>query len=186
MAMRLPVESELVTANDLVGIRLPGKSTELVRGALIVREPPSTEHGRVQANLAFFLTKHVREHQLGIVFGQDTGFKIFSNPDTVRGPDVAFLRRERAVDLPRRGYAAIVPDLVAEILSPDDRPGEYFAKVGDWLEAGATVVWVIDPQRTQALVCRQDGSLTIIGSDGRLDGETILPGFFCTLADVLG
>ena len=119
------------------------------------------------------------------MFGQDSGFKIFSNPDTVRGPDVAYVRQERAVGLPRRGYAAVVPDLVAEILSPDDRPGEYFAKVGDWLEAGATVVWVIDPQRAQALVCREDGSLTIIGSDGRLDGEAVLPGFSCALADVL-
>ena len=38
----------LVTANDLLTLEKSGKSTELVRGKLIVREPPSTYHGRVQ------------------------------------------------------------------------------------------------------------------------------------------
>ena len=183
--MPAPFDSTLLTAEDLDQIRLPDKSTELVHGRLVVREPPSTEHGRIQANLAYFITDHVRRNQLGLVFGQDTGFRIASDPDTVRGADVAFVSRDRDAEIPRRGYAALAPDFVAEILSPDDRPGEYLAKVAQWLDAGTRLVWAIDPQRAEARVHRADGSLTIVAQDALLDGEAVLPGFSCRLSEVL-
>ena len=79
----------------------------------------------------------------------------------------------------------MAPDFVAEILSPEDRPGEYLAKVAQWLDAGTMLVWVIDPQRAEAHVHRSGGGLTIVGVDGELNGEAVLPGFSCPLADVL-
>src|SRR5688500_8718951 len=77
----------LVTANDLLTMEGSGKSTELVRGELIVREPPSTYHGRVQASLNVLVGSYVRAHALGAVFGQDTGFKIASAGTRSRGGD---------------------------------------------------------------------------------------------------
>jgi Uma2 family endonuclease len=167
----------LVTANDLLMLEASGKSTELVRGKLIVREPPSTYHGRVQGILHVLVGSYVRAHALGAVFGQDTGFHIASDPDTVRAPDLAFVDRTRVAQIPRRGYAALAPDLAAEILSPDDRPGEVLAKVGDWLEAGVRLVWVIDPDRGVASVYRADGSVMTVSSDADVGGEAVLPGF---------
>jgi Uma2 family endonuclease len=120
-----------------------------------------------------------------VVFGQDTGFKIQSNPDTVRGPDLAFLAGERATRIPDRGFAALAPDLIAEVLSPGDRPGETLAKVAEFLEAGTRLVWVIDPDRRQAHVYRADGTVAIVAAGGSLDGEEILPGFRCPLSEVL-
>jgi len=175
---------ELVTANDLLTLETAGKSTELVRGRLIVREPPSTYHGRVQSILNVLVGSYVRAHALGAVFGQDTGFKIASDPDTVRAPDLAFVDRARVAQIARRGYAALAPDLVAEILSPDDRPGEVLAKVGDWLEAGVRLVWVIDPDRRVATVYRDDGSVMTVSSDAAVDGEAVLPGFSFRLAEL--
>ena len=93
MTMLAFSESPLLTAEELERVRLPHERTELVRGRLLVREPPSTEHGRIQANLAYLVTHHVRQNGLGAVFGQDTGFRIESSPDTVRGPDLAFVRQ---------------------------------------------------------------------------------------------
>lgn len=174
----------LMTAEELLRLDLPGKSTELVRGRLVVREPPSTYHGRVQSNLHFRVAAFVHAHDLGAVCGQDTGFRIASDPDTVRAPDLAFVKRERVSLIPRRGYAALCPDLVAEILSPGDRPGEALTKVGEWLAAGAEMVWVIDPERKVAHVYRSDGSITTVASDGHLDGSHLLPGFTCTLDDL--
>ena len=175
---------ELVTANDLLMMEGSGKSTELVRGELIVREPPSTYHGRVQASLNVLVGSYVRAHTLGAVFGQDTGFKIASDPDTVRAPDLAFVDRTRVTQIPRRGYAALAPELVAEILSPDDRPGEVLAKVGDWLEAGVRLVWVIDPERRVASVYRDDGSVMTVSSDADVDGEAVLPGLSLRLSEL--
>ena len=177
--------SSLVTAEELERISIPGKVTELIRGRLVVREPPGTWHGAISAKLTYLLADFVYRQGLGIVFGQDTGFKIGSDPDTVRGPDVAFVARERVGVIRERGYAELAPDLLAEVLSPDDRPGEVLAKVADWLAAGTTIVWVVDPQRREARVYRQDGSLSVLGSDDALEGENVLPGFTCLLKDVL-
>jgi Uma2 family endonuclease len=51
------------------------------------------------------------------------------------------------------------------------------AKVGDWLEGGARLVWVIDPERRVAPVYRQDGTETHLAETDTLDGEDVLPGF---------
>jgi Uma2 family endonuclease len=181
----MPAESvTLMTADELLELHLPDKSTELVRGQLIVREPPSSYHGELAAKLAVLVGSFVYAHELGSVFAQDTGFKIASNPDTVRAPDLAYVSRARSSAVGRRGYAAIAPDLVIEILSPGDRPGEVLAKVADWIDAGVRLVWVIDPHRAEAHVHRTDGSLEIVDADGALDGEDVLPGFTCELAKV--
>lgn len=175
---------EPMTAEQLLTLDLPNKSTELVQGRLIVREPPSTYHGLVQSRLNILVGSYVMKHQLGAVFGQDTGFKIASDPDTVRAPDLAFVTRERVALIGTRGYSSLAPDFAAEILSPDDRPGEVLAKVGEWLEAGVRLVWVIDPDRRVASAYRSDGTVRSVPSDGSLDGENVMPGFRCHLSEV--
>lgn len=174
----------MMTASELLLLDLPGKSTELVRGRLIVREPPGTYHGRVQSKLNVRVGVFVDAHKLGAVFGQDTGFQIASDPDTVHAPDLAFVSRERVALIAPRGYAALAPDLVAEIFSHDDRPGEVTTKIGEWLGAGVRIVWVIDPERRTAHAHRADGSIAVIPRDGALEGEQLLPGFVCPLAEL--
>lgn len=176
--------NRIMTADELLTLELPGKSTELVRGKLVVREPPSTYHGRVQSTLNVLVGSYVRAQELGAVFGQDTGFRIASDPDTVRAPDLAFVRQDRVGQIGQRGYAALAPDLVAEILSPDDRPGEVLTKVGEWLDAGVLLVWVIDPDRKAAYVYRPDGSVTTVAAGGDLDGENVVHGFSCRLTEL--
>ena len=175
----------LTTAAELARLSVPGKSFELVRGRLIVREPPGGWHGRVAAKLAIRVGVHVERYALGEIFGQDTGFRIRSDPDTVLAPDLAFVAADRAAQIPRRGYPELAPDLVAEILAPDDRPGELLAKVADWLDVGTRIVWVIDPQRFEARVHRQDGSLSLIDRESSLEGDDLLPGFTCPLREIL-
>ncbi|HTL96584.1 MAG TPA: Uma2 family endonuclease [Gemmatimonadaceae bacterium] len=172
-----------MTAEELEHVSYPDKVTELVRGQLVVHEPPGARHGSISSRLTYFLGDFVYRHGLGRVFAQDTGFHIESNPDTVRAPDVAFLAQERDGAIHDRGYARIAPDLVAEVLSPDDRPGEVRAKVADWLAAGVRLVWVIDPQRRAADVYRADRSVS--SGATRLDGEDVLPGFTCSVDDLL-
>jgi len=103
----------------------------------------------------------------------------------VRAPDVAFIARERLPDPQARGFPALGPDLVVEVLSPDDRPGETLAKVGDWLEGGTRLVWVIDPEQRVARVYRRDGTETHLGETGTLDGEDVLPGLSFGLTSIL-
>ncbi len=174
-----------MTAEELLQTSIPDKRVELVRGVLLVREPAGYRHGRVSMNLAFLLSKHVEGTAAGQVVSGDTGFKLTSDPDTVRAPDVAFIARERLPDPQARGFPALGPDLVVEVLSPDDRPGETLAKVGDWLEGGTRLVWVIDPDQRVARVYRRDGTETHLAETSTLDGEDVLPGFSCSLNSIL-
>ena len=184
--MAEPLASDgVLSANELLQLSFPDRQVELVRGRLVVREPPGLRHGFVAARLARLLANHVADHDLGIVVASETGFRLSSDPDTVRAADAAFIRRDRVPDPLPYGYAALAPDLVAEVLSPGDRPGEVMNKVGDWLNAGCRLVWVIDPARRRALVYCADGSVSLLAEQDRLDGEDVLPGFSSALGDVL-
>src|SRR5207248_4392981 len=141
-----------MTAEELLNASIPNKRTELVRGVLVVREPPGGRHGSVTMNLGLRIGNYVERTGAGQVFAAETGFTVARGPDTVRAPDIAFVRRERLPDPDPRGFPDLAPDLVVEVLSPDDRPGAVLAKVADWLSAGTKLVWVIDPMRRVARV----------------------------------
>ena len=173
-----------ITADELMRLQPPDKQTELVRGRMIVREPPGCRHGDIAVNLTVVLSQFVRTHNLGRVWSE-TGYVLSSNPDTVRGPDVSFVRHERVPDPIPRGYARFAPDLAVEVLSPDDRPGEVLERVADYLNAGTHLVWVVDPDRRLVRVYGADGSVAEISESGALEGGDVLPGFRCTLEDVM-
>lgn len=178
----------LLTAEELLRLNLPNKRTELVRGVLVVREPAGYRHGNVAMRLGAAIQQHVEANGLGCVFAAETGFTIARHPDTVRAPDVAFIRRERLPHPhpPPRGFAELAPDLAVEVVSPDDRPAEVLEKVVDWLTAGTRLVWVVDPIRHTTRVYRADGSEALVGEKGILEGEDVLPGFSLELGAVIG
>jgi Uma2 family endonuclease len=127
---------------------------------------------------------HVEAHDLGRVYAAETGFTIESSPDTVRAPDVAFiaqhrLARSRAARLPRLGAR-----LAVEVLAHDDHPSETLEKIAQWLKAGVRLVWVVDSEKRTGRVYRADGSEALLGANETLDGEHVLPGFRCPLADL--
>jgi len=174
----------LMTADELLHVRIPDQRVELVRGTLVVREPPGYTHGRVTVNLAVRLAAHLENRGAPQVIVAKTGFTLARNPDTVRGPDLAVLRRDRVPVPEPHGFLELGPDLVVEVLSPGDRPGEVLAKVADWLSAGTKLVWVIDPERRLTRVYRADGSGLTVTADQALDGEDAVPGFSCPLAAI--
>ena len=182
----VPDMPALMTAEELLDSTAPNKRTELVRGRLVVHEPPGGRHGYVAASLSFRMNQHIEGTGAGAVFVGDVGFTLRRNPDTVRGPDVAFVRHDRLPQPIPNTYLEFAPDLVVEVLSHHDRPGDVLAKVGDWLDGGARLVWVIDAERRLARVYRLDGTESIITADGALDGEDVLPGFSCALTLFLG
>jgi Uma2 family endonuclease len=162
-----------------------GARLELVHGWL-VREPlPGPRHGRIAATLAGLLWRYAEAHGTGVVLTCDTGFLLHRSPDTVRGPDVALVSRARYEALDES--AALIPgapDLAVEVLSPTNRPGDAHAKVADYLAAGATLVWVVDPQREIVVSYRQLLSPEVLGGDDRLAAEDLLPGFAVPVREV--
>ena len=170
-----------LTAEELYYLHLPNKQTELVRGRLVVREPPGYRHGVVAGKIFRLIANHVNDHGLGVVVAAETGFKLSSNPDTVRAADAAFIGLHRIPDPTTDGYAALAPDLAVEVVSPNDGAGQIQAKVSDWLTGGSRLVWVIDPRRKKALIYRDDGSVDLLVDHDALSGDDVLPGFSCSL-----
>jgi Uma2 family endonuclease len=182
-----------MTAEELLSYEARHKRTELVGGRLVVREPASYQHGvvagRVFARLSAWLEQdrvaRGASEPLGDALAAETGFTLSRKPDTVRAPDVAYVRAERRPTI-TRGFPELAPDLAVEVLSPDDRPGEVLAKVGDWLKAGTELVWVIDPQRRHARHFAADGTVIILGEHDALDGAPVLPGLRVPLSGLWG
>jgi Uma2 family endonuclease len=179
------VQLRYMTSEELAEQPLDNKRTELVRGRLVVREPAKAEHGRIAAQMLIDIGIYLREHPIGTVYAAETGFTLARSPDTVRAPDVAYIRADRTPREPVIGFDEIAPDLVVEVLSPGDRARMVRTKVAHWLQAGTLLVWVIDPRKRCAQVFRADGSaITLTGAD-TLDGENVLPGFAVSVASIL-
>jgi Uma2 family endonuclease len=173
-----PIErSDLVTSEEFLRLPDDGIRYELQAGVLVWEPIPISRHARLQMRIGYFLEAFVEPRRLGFVFGEN-GYLLSTDPDTVRGPDVSFVRADRFdPEEAERGFFRGAPDLAVEILSPSNRPGEIHAKVADYLAAGARLVWVIDPERRIVTVYRTLLSPRRIGADGTLDGEDVLPGF---------
>ena len=138
--------TRLMTADELLKLPRGRFRYRLVKGELLTMSPAGSEHGAIVVNLSVLLGQHVKANKLGIVFGAETGFKIAENPDTVLAPDVAFISREHipASGIPKK-YWPGAPDLAVEVLSPGDTAREVEKRVGQWLAAGARLVWTVDP-----------------------------------------
>jgi Uma2 family endonuclease len=163
------------------------KSLELVEGAVIEMSRPGGEHGVVTMDVGYYVRHFVGENNLGFVT-VESGYVLFKNPtsgkDTVRGPDVGFVRLERAPDGLPEGYVPFPPDLAVEVVSPNDNIYDLDAKIAEYLRAGVSLVWVLYP-RKRALVHTPQGE-TLIPPHGALDGGDVLPGFSLPLAKVFG
>ena len=177
---------ELVTAEDLWQMSSRGDNYELVRGELIEMTPPGGIHGSTAVNLSSLLLSFVKEKKLGVVM-VETGYKLISNPDTVRGPDISFLS---AAKLPPGGlpdgYIDGAPDLAVEVVSPGDTASEVQDKVQDYLAYGTPLVWVVYPQQRTVMVHYADGTARTLRETDALSGETVIPDFSCRVGDIFG
>lgn len=168
--------------------RLPDDENrhELVRGH-IVREPNvGARHGRLVTRIAFLLETWVRDARTGLILTGDVGFLLTRHPDTVRAPDVAFVSHAR-YPVPDTEHAPFPgpPDLAVEVLSPSDRPGQVRAKVRDYLDAGAMLVWVVDPKEQVVHAFRTEpDSAEIFTLADTLTATDVLPGFAAPVAEI--
>jgi Uma2 family endonuclease len=144
-----PAASEpLLTAEEFARRPDPGYPEELKHGKVIAMPPPGARHGFVCARAAFLLQRFLEDHDLGRVFSNDAGVITERGPDSVRGPDIAFYSYAKLPKGPLPvGYPEVPPDLVFEVLSPDDRWPKVLAKVAEYLGAGVAVVGVLNPAR---------------------------------------
>src|SRR5262245_58272059 len=165
------VPAKRATEDDLRATPQDGRKYELVDGEIRV-SPTGRRHGRVCVNLVLALGNFVKAHALGELLDSSTGFRLPGG--SVRSPYASFIAAAR---LPSEAtsddFADVPPDLAVEVLSPSERPRHVLDKVGEYLEAGVRLVWVIDPRKAKAAVYRSMTDVKELHADDELDGEDV-------------
>lgn len=175
--------TRLVTAEDLERMPDDDWRYELVRGRLVRMSPAAARHGVVAMAIGALLHAHVKARNLGYV-GPEIGFKLESDPDTVRAPDMAFIRRDRVPARDAGGFHKGPPDLAVEVLSPDDRPSEIAEKVEEYLTCGTRAVVVIDPDERTVVVHRRLTPPLTLTADDTLDLDDVVAEFRCAVREI--
>ena len=142
--------------------------------------PAGNRHSIIAFRIGARLLTHVEARDLGEVTGADGGYWITRNPDTVRVPDVGFIRRERTVITD--GFFEGPPDVAIEVISPSDTYTEVDEKTQEWLRAGTRAVVVVNPRRNTVRVHRPDGTETALTD--ALAVEDVLPGWQMPFSEV--
>lgn len=181
-----------MTADELLALQDDdGWQHELVDGVLVRMPSPGYRHGRIVFRLAMALATYVTAHILGEVVAAETGFLLSrpGEPDTVLGPDIAFVRAEHVPSHNAPGiekYLRLAPDLVVEVASPDQYKPEMAAKAKIYLVAGVRLVWVVRPAARTVDVWRpgSDAPVATLTTDDALDGLDVVPGFIYPLTDL--
>ncbi len=182
----MSVEQKLMTAEDLwEKPEIPGKRFELVDGKVIEMPGTGGVHMIIVVALFKLIDAFVTEHDLGYAFPDGLSFVVQRDPDRVRIPDVSFVSWERVPeDGPPEGYWPQPPNLVAEVISPNDNATDIQEKVRDYLGAGVQIVWVVWPKLRSITVHLPDGSSRVLGVESDLDGGDILPGLSIPIASI--
>ena len=176
---------KLLTADDLLRLSSEGVRGELIRGVLHETMSTGGEHGALVMNMGIVLGGFVKPRRLGRLIGSDTGVRLEWNPDTVREPDIAFISASKwPFENRNPGYVEVIPDLVVEIVSPNDRLIEVNDKAQMWLRYGVGVVWVVYPDTRSVEVHRMEDPVVELGEGDTLDGGEVLPGFSCGVGEI--
>jgi Uma2 family endonuclease len=178
------VAQHLITAQEFWLSPTTSTARELVRGEVVESMPPGGHHGSIAVAVAMLLRIWAQRSGGGYV-GVEAGYVLAHDPDTVRGPDVSYVRADHipAFGVPE-GFWTLPPDLAVEIVSPSETADEVRAKVRDFLAAGTPLVWTIYPRTREVIVHTPDGLARTYSREDVLADPDVLPGFSCSVAEL--
>ena len=163
------------TVADLLRTPKDGRVYELVDGEILV-SPAGMRHSEVAGKIFAVIASFLEKHPIGKLYTENVGISLPNG--NVRSPDVTFVRNEKLPDgKSPEGFGELVPDLAVEVLSPKDSFKEVGRKIGEFLECGVPLVWLVDPKR-ETVTAYRSLSETQRYSDGEtITAEPVLPGF---------
>jgi Uma2 family endonuclease len=181
------VETRLMTAEEFYEwVHRPenrDRCWELERGEIVEMSRPGKRHGMICGNVTRILGNHAVQRKKGYVCSNDTGVVVERKPDTVRGPDVLFFDDASQVEQVEEKYGETPPLLAVEVLSPNDTTGKVMRRVREQKRFGTRLIWVLDPDAQNVIVCQPGQEDKIVEADEDLTGEDVLPEFRCRVAE---
>jgi Uma2 family endonuclease len=185
MMLAEQVEKRTMTAEQLAQLSPEASRGELIEGEFFAMSPAGQMHGEIAATILIMLGQFARRQKSGRVYAAETGFILKRNPDTVRAPDVAFVRSERlSQPTPKTGFFDGPPDLAVEVVSPSETQAEIDGKLLDYLDAGVQVVWIVYPTTRTIAVYRSLTAVHILTINDTLDCPELLPDFTASVKEV--
>lgn len=178
-------KQQRLTPEDL--LKMPdGDRYDLVDGEIVENFASGSDACKVEATLCALLLIYCRKHNLGTVFPASMGYRCFpDDPNRIRHPDASYVSFEKfPARSPNVGYMTVVPDLVAEVVSPNDLAYDLERKIEEYLTAGVQLIWILYPETQRVHVLRPDGTNTSYSRHQTLSGEQIIPGFTCRVGDL--
>ena len=170
------ITEQLVSGEELLTMGNIGRC-ELVRGKIVMLSPTGNRHGIIELGFGKVLEDFVRPRQLGVVMVGEVGIYTRRKPDSVRGADVLFISNERYSQVSSQGYLDVAPELIVEVLSPDDRWADMNRKLQEYFAVGVKLVWVADPDSRMVYAYRATTDVREFGEGDSLPGDDVLPSF---------
>ena len=184
MVLMTPTIEKLITGEELQAMGDIGPC-ELIDGRIVMMDATGSEHGEIEGNFYEAIKNFARPHNLGRVQVGEVGIYISRNPDRVRAADVLFISLERyAQQKNKRAYLEVAPELIVEILSPDDRATEVNKKLRDYFSIGVQLVWVVDHEEKTVLAYHSLTAVRAFAINDTLTAEDVLPGFAVPLSQL--
>jgi len=183
MILTQPASQTVLTKEDWerVQAQFPDWKMELVGGKIIIMAPSGYESEEVSSNFLIEMGSWVRPRKLGRVTGSSALFDL-PNGDR-RAPDVSFVRAEKLPQTTKKP-AAVVPDLVVEVKSPNDTVEELQQKIQSFLAQGTAVGILIDPDTRELQVMRPHQSVEIFRDGDTLVLPDLLPEWSLAISDL--
>jgi Uma2 family endonuclease len=151
-------------------------------GELVIMSPTGGETGKNNVEIAADFVIWNRRSKLGVVFDSSTCFRLPNGGE--RSPDVAWIEKSRWEALTpeqQRKFPPLCPDFVLELRSPSDHLPLLQAKMQEYLNSGARLGWLLNPEEKQAEIYRPGRSVEVLQAPNSLSGETVLPQFTLNL-----
>ncbi len=184
--MSTVTQKKLLTAEEFFLLPDPNDGTqqELVRGEIITMTPPGGMHGVSCSKVDRRIGAFIDAGPGGTLACNDVGIVTERDPDSVRGPDIAYWQKGRLKEIPV-GYVDIAPDFVVEVLSPSNTRKQILAKLREYFAKGVRLVWVLAPEDRTLTVYRTADEGRLLHESATVTGEEVLPGFTCRVSDLL-
>ena len=182
-ALLLKESSGPISGEELFQLGDIGPS-ELIEGELVFLTPTGYPHGIIEGNFTRFLGDFIQKKRLGVVLSGEVGIYTKHKPDTVRGADVAYISKERLKQATSTSYLDVAPELIVEVLSPNDRWPAVTKKLEEYFAIGVLSVWIADPERQEVFVYHSPDDRQCFTTDDILRDDTVLPGFETAMSEL--
>jgi Uma2 family endonuclease len=174
----------LLSAEQFAALPPSRRSQELIAGKVVDTPSPGTPHGQVIFNIAYLLKTYLKNNDIGRAWGAESGLVTVRQPDSVRGMDAAYCSYQRwPKDETKKGLMEVAPELVIEVISPEDRWPRVLKKITEYFDSGVLVVCTVDPEVRMVQIHMDASSSMVLRNDDVFEVPSVLPGFSCRVSE---